>query len=178
MKMKLNTTEKMTVTLVIFNLIVFGGLIFWHVYIWNVADQIREQKSEIATDNSEMNPLSLIKKDTEDTKAMIQIVDSLFVSESNVVEFIEVLESMADSTGAQLEIQVFDLVEATDKKEVQSEIRVGLQVFGAWQSVTQFVVMLEKNPFYIDFEEVRIESVANNGNQQWRATVSMRALAK
>ena len=90
-----------------------------------------------------------------------ELVREAFVSTEDIVDTLAKIESLAEDTGAIIEVTSVSEVVVDEKKETKAfpygSIRLSLSVDGSWSAVFQTLALLERMPLAFWFEQVSFE---------------------
>lgn len=84
-----------------------------------------------------------------------QLIDGHFADNSDIVTFLDTLESLAPKTGVKLE------VDSVNSKENNTKLQIGLKASGGFSSVYRFLLLLENSPYELDFLSVDFHKIQN-----------------
>lgn len=136
--------------------IIFGVLFF--VLYQKVGENMRKVEDSAAEWNSVVgkqgNTFSLNRMIEELSKNK-ELIDGHFADNSDIVSFLDTLESLAPKTGVKLE------VDSVNSKEDNTKLQVGLKALGSFSSVYRFLLLLENSPYELDFLSVDFHKVQN-----------------
>lgn len=171
---QITKTQKISILLIITNLIVVSILCFWYSSIWSSVSDITEKKTLIKGEDFVTESLTDLKKQKNVANEMIDFFEAIAIDKENVVGFIELLEKMAKKSGTLIDIQTVNLANSfqEDDKSLDS-LKVNLQVRGSWKQIMNFILMLENNPYYLVIENIKINSVNDGEFSGWSATISL-----
>ena len=83
-------------------------------------------------------------------------LDSYFVGQDDIVQFIEAVESLSGITGGEIEIASVDLEEGSNTSAYQF-LHLRLTTKGAWEEVMYFTALLEALPNHVLVERGSLE---------------------
>jgi len=93
--------------------------------------------------------VAVMQRIIEDVKNDELELDRHFVTEDSVVDFIEAIESAGDVAGV-------DLVLSGLRKDGENELAFSISANGSFQSLMNFMALMENMPFIIDAERVSL----------------------
>lgn len=109
--------------------------------------------------------LRSVKSLIKDTAKEREELDSRFVADDNIVNFIEIIEDLGADSGAEVEIisvSVSDInKEITNKSDIGEFLNLDFKIEGRFAQVFHFLSMLEKLPFNIDILRANLEKISN-----------------
>lgn len=170
--MKINSRHYI---LIIFALLSIAAALFSYFFIYNktLAQVINyvnvneEVENEDSRKKSEEELLSLYESSKESrTKVM-----DFFVQEDKIVDFIEKVESIGDSSKTKLEISSI----SNDNKSLKAKI----EVEGGWVNVMTAFALIENLPISLSINNVRIRSTDGGGKKPakiWNLELDIEAL--
>jgi Tfp pilus assembly protein PilO len=123
-------------------------------YIDNKFDYISETKKKILIESAQVRSLTDTKKKIEELKFVNERISNVLISESNAVNFINLIEEIAAKSGLEAKISKVDF------KDPESEDGLGIldlqfRIVGDWSSVTTFLNYLESLPYLININSIR-----------------------
>ena len=144
-----------------------------------LTNQIKEKNREAATILNEIDSVLLVDqqlrdaqnfiRDTEDDRAKL---NSYFVSNEGIVDFLEVIEGLEQY--AEVEVSIKTIGENdTGEFESVEQLELNLTAEGSWGAVYHFFALLESLPHSIDMSRVQFNSIGENVNgedttDKWR----------
>jgi hypothetical protein len=81
------------------------------------------------------------------------LLESHFVKSSDVVPFLNMIETLAKQTA------VSTLIDSINTKKDNSELTVGLKASGKFEAIYKFLTLLENSPFELDFTSMDIHKL-------------------
>ena len=155
--MKNNTHVKQLIFSFIFFLVTLAGLIFFYSY-FRSRESVSEQKLmdwrvEQAR-REEIKSLDSSMKKIENEKVMLE---THFAYSANPVPFLDTLERMARSVGAESTVSAVDV--AKDGKS----IAIGLNVSGSFESFYKFLNLIENSVYDMEFASIDVSKDGEAG---------------
>lgn len=98
-----------------------------------------------------------------------EAVNNYLVSEETIVDFLELLEGVENTTGVEI-----DIASVASKDDVKS-FAVSVRVEGRFAPVMKTIAIIETLPVYIETTSASMDTVLREGNQDegiWTATLS------
>lgn len=129
--------------------------------------------------------LKSIKNLIADTENDRKQLETYFVTDDKIVDFIEEVENIGKYAGADVEIMSVSIGDDKSQTEEQNTatelLHLGFKVNGKWSDVFQFFALLEKLPFKIDIAKANLEAIykdANNGisSSDWKGFFNITAV--
>lgn len=141
--------------------------IVFYVLFFNALKNKNEEISLIlnVTDTAIQRELKLrsvgeIIKDTEDEREKL---DTYFVADDHVVDFIESIEELGRYVGVDIETVSVNINDNLKTKDSISEIlNLSIETRGDWEDVFYFLALMEKMPFRIDIANADLYAVYRN----------------
>ena len=107
--------------------------------------------------------LRSVKELIKDTEMDRSKLDTYFVSDDKIVDFIEDVENLGLLTDSYVEVISVNVSSDRGSKDSLSELlNIDFEVKGGWREIFHFVTLLEKMPFKIDVSRVNLEVVYDN----------------
>lgn len=117
----------------------------------------------------EIKSLDSSMKKIENEKVMLE---THFAYSTNPVPFLDTLEAMAQSVGAESAVTAVDV-----SKDGQS-LAVGLNVSGSFESFYKFLTLIENSAYNMEFVSVDVvkDGDLDSGASEWSATIRLKLL--
>ena len=118
-------------------------------------------------------------KDTEDERADL---DSHFVIDDEVINFIEIIENLGMDSGAKIEVTNVSVSstnkEAADQINISELLYLDFKIEGRFAQMFHFLSILEKLPFKIDILRVNFGRIPNEDGKikSWNGFFSITAV--
>ena len=161
--MKSAIFKNLRVTFLVATLIVVAGygILFYVIKLANIS--IATAYIGIEAREKQSSTADSLKKTLESYKDDIDLVSRNFVNSDGAVSFIEYLENLGKSVGAEVVIQ--DVVEsdASSVASKKSQLRFRIVAQGSWKSVYRFLALLENAPYVILVENAEFRK--NSGGE-------------
>ncbi len=172
--MKINSRHYI---LIIFALLSIGAALFSYFFIYN---KTLAQVINYVNVNEEVNNEDNRKKSEEDLLALYESskesrakVMDFFVQENKIVDFIEKVEGIGDSSKTKLEISSI----SNDSNSLKAKIKVE----GGWVNVMTAFALIENLPVSLSINNVAIRSTDVGGKKPtkvWDLDLDIEALIK
>jgi hypothetical protein len=129
------------------------AIAFWFLYheIQTKNDSSEKILTEWQTEDSRRTEIKTIMKSASSIETNNEIISQHFVNSSNLVPFLDTIDSFAPKVNAEDEITFVDILPDT------KELVVGVRVFGSFESVYKFLTLLENSPYEVQFLSVDIK---------------------
>ncbi len=163
-------------------LIVIAGYVYMYTRISKKTTSIESIATEIENEKKSQQNILGLKRSITLTEEKNKLLNSYFVTEETVVDFIKSIESLAKDSGVSVQISSLQPGEQTGKQGLY----VSLIVNGGFNEVNRFLVFLENMPYQIVTNRVQLSSEKNTLSpvidpktgkpqalkvQQWNASV-------
>jgi len=175
-KIQKNNTINTTIILFLIFLILLTSSILWYIKIIDQAQSIQENKKTYSQELKDSQMISEIKKRQQQTEEIRNYLDNLYIKESNAVEFVEYVESIADSSGVNLNIQNFIINETEDL--IYNEMKMSLSAAGSWAQINRFVIMMENLNYNVNIDIFSLRVNQREGGVIWEAEFELSSLTK
>jgi len=133
----------------------------------DVKDLVLQSRQEVL----ETEQLQSTKHLINDTREQREKLNNYFVTEDEIVVFIEQIESLGSFAGVSLELNAVDVVsDAGD-----DALSLKFTTYGSWEGTYYLLALIETLPYNIYIERVRVlrEDSENKGSQ-WRGDFNIR----
>jgi len=162
--MKNNRNNLIVVIVLAVGLLCVWGALFYFVVI-KARDIARMAQKTEQMENEERS-VQEMKLSVEKDIISHQRIDDYFISSSTLISFIEELETLAQRTGASVNI------ESLDQNEKENTVSLGMIVRGSSASITRFVSALEISPRLIQIESITLARAVGKGSTEWGAKIT------
>ncbi|HMP85577.1 MAG TPA: type 4a pilus biogenesis protein PilO [Candidatus Paceibacterota bacterium] len=141
--------------------VAFAVTAIWSFVVYKKTNLIEIIKSEINSQLSQNYLLFSTPKNVADLKNKDQIITGNFIKESEIVSLIDDFEFVSDKKGIELRIENLN-----QKKDsvLGNYFELNLKSSGNYQNNIDFLEFVEKLPYSVYFESVKIERVNNSTN--------------
>jgi len=157
--MFLNTLRKKTkllfVTAVVLNIAVVGMVVLTMYRIGEQETQIALLNGLIHEQQQSEEKLKSTRRLMVDTETERVKIDALFVSEDDIVGFIEKIESLGRHAGVSLELKSVD-----DSKTEDNVLSLRFTTNGNWESTFYFLALVESLPERIEVDGVNLRNTS------------------
>lgn len=129
--------------------------------------------------------LKSVKSLIEDIKDDREKLDTYFVDDDEVIDFIENIETLAENMGVGVEVLSVDISDDENNTPEQNRISelllLSLRVEGLWSDLFHFISIVEGLPFKIDVSKVNIDAVYQDGEKivssgNWKGLLNLSVL--
>jgi len=159
--------------------LILAFIIYFKLSLDKEVKFIIETKKSNFIISEKLQSASKIKNKIKDLEEVKTSLDAFFVDKKNILSFIESLEKEATANGVDLVINSVNVDETHLKESFPySPLNITLTATGKFSSVNSFLVSLEKLPYYVDFNTVKLVSTGNNDSSNWTVNVSLSSMTK
>lgn len=159
----LSTTKKIFMTMILLNVVIFGvyGYIYWNiVQESHTITELQVQSNEYQAKN---DALRSVKISLDENQDFISQIDTFFIAKDGVVNFINTLERLGQSTGLKINIQSVSVEQGSDPKDFKEGLKLKIETEGSWQDSSRFLSIIENLPYRV---VVNSASVILNGSSE------------
>lgn len=100
------------------------------------------------------------------------LIDSHFAQSSNIVPFLDTIESLALKVGTKAEVTSVDI------SEDSLGLMVGLKASGSFEAVYKFLLLLENSPYELEFASMDIKKAVTQSEKDIKLKSSWDAVFK
>lgn len=137
--------------------LILAGYIFLFFHIQNKsteANTIQEEIALIREQNAQFRNLSGVVKNIDTNREKL---NNFFVDDEKIVGFLETLESLSDSSGAEVKVKTINEIEKEKNKPAQLSLNVTAE--GSWGEVYHFLSLLENIPLKLTLDQTQMRIV-------------------
>lgn len=141
-----------------------------------LAQKMQEDWLVEATRRNQIQSLDRMIKATENKRALLR---SHFSQSTDIVPFLDTIQNLATSVGADSEIVSVDIV-----KEKGVALDVEVRATGSFEAVYKFITLLENSPYELDFNIVDLQNTSptttieeQTTNANWSIRLKLRLLS-
>jgi len=159
-------TQRIFIMVIIVTFLFAGayGLVFYSIKskIKNVSVVVEELEKE----REKLNTLDTTKRTLKQTEKLRTKLNTFFVDQSGVVDFIQKMEDLGIYSGA--EVTLKNLNEKTT-----DGLTFSVGIDGTFSEVMHTITLLENMPYNISFTQVQVSRTAGSGNKhEWEGDVT------
>jgi len=158
---------------VIFSVFVISVYAFVFFMIRSGNMKISELRSDITTVLGREHQLRSSRDIVLDTELSRAELDSYLISKDGVVDFLESIESFADTARVPVEVRSVE-IEPIPSSAAVHNLSVIIAVEGRWEDVFYFLDLLESQPLSISTSRMNLEKDKEGG--VWRLTLDFKVL--
>ena len=177
-KMK-NKTKNIIILLSIITVLLLAFIIYFKLHLNEELKYIEEVKKNnfIALEN--IHEASGLKNKVKEVDEVEEIFDEFFIDKNNVLGFIETIEKIATTSNVSLVIENV----TPDDTHINESLPYGilnmtLTARGSYDSINMFLKNLEKLPYYVDFNGIKMVAIGEKGNSEWSINMTLTTLTK
>jgi len=165
--------SKSTITTIIFSVIFFTvSVTFFGLMIYIVNEQAKhlsDQVLALQTERAQDDSYYRLLKISEESKVQRDILNSYFLArESNSIDFLNSVESLAPKVGVYLKTERLDVVDDNVKKV--KWIEASFSFVASREKVENFIKILETLPYVLRITSAELSS---RSTTEWEAKVTM-----
>lgn len=155
-----------SIVLAIFCFILYVGGLF---SVWSQLGEMEAFYNDSDSKSARYEKAKAIKSIADSEKDYIAILRGFFIKKENEVDFIEKIEEVGSTAGIKFDIFSIDSKSAKDES-VKEDLMVRVNVEGDWEKILLFADTLEKMPFGISIQNLRVD--AKDG-KSWSGTIEL-----
>jgi hypothetical protein len=159
---------KIVILIIAIALLIFFGIRPIFSQINQTSQKIQETQFILSEFNQQKKYLESLKNDSEKIEKENIILSQILIEPQNIVNFIIALERIADATENQMEISVVapqkeNTLNTSAQKSVPKDefynVPFNLSLEGKFNSLINFLVLLENMEYYVDVDSINIEGM-------------------
>ncbi len=128
---------------------------------------LNKWEAEVAR-REEIKSLDRTLKNVQEEKAELE---KHFAQSSDVVPFLNTIESLARAVGTDPEIMS---VESSKESDI---LLVGMQTRGSFEAVYKFLMLLENSPYQVELTSVNVSRSVGEGSRPWDMMLKFKLLS-
>jgi hypothetical protein len=164
------STIKITVISVVLFLIAAGGFVFMFIQTQQQGEELVAQLATLNEQRSQEESYFRLRRVAEESVTQReQLSEYFFSSESESIDFLNMVEEIAPAAGVMLETTNLDLIDDTD--DGKQWIEIGFLFTGSRSRVQNFLSVLEELPYVNKITKVDMLAADQT---KWQARVTMR----
>lgn len=164
--MKLNKNldyKKRALLSLVLTTIVLLSIVYF--FVFSYLDKVEEANHSLSNHRIEFETrlikeekISKIDKNLTDIAPDVKSIEKTFIDENNKLEFITMLEGLADKNLVNLEIKIdFNKIDPKNKSNY-----LNLNLLGSYSNLMNFLVSIENLDYYINVNNINLSSPINN----------------
>ena len=158
---------KTTKQFLIFSIILATASVVSYIIFFNLVKGKNEDVSLITNEidiaiqkEIKLKSVKDLIKDTENDRKKL---DTYFVADDKIVNFIEDVEKIGSDIGVDVEVVSVSISDSKSQvpahSKISEQLNLDFKVEGMWSDVFQFLAIMEKLPFKIDISKTSLEVV-------------------
>lgn len=167
--MHTSKTKQLFIFYTLIALIALAGYAYFFLYVEQAGARTEAAAVEAATlaqQNDQFSNLNAVVRNIQDSKAAL---DNRLIDSSKIVNFLEAVEGLKDTTGAAVSVQS---IKEDNSKTVVKNLHLDISIEGTWEQVYRFFTLLENMPFNITLDKTTIGEAEGS----WHGTISVTAV--
>lgn len=172
--MKLTNTQTRTIAALIGVLVLFGIYSTLFIVIKNKNNHISVLQNQVDIEVRKDQRLHSIKQLVADLDKDIKQIDTYFISEDGVVDFLENLEALGSVADVSVGVNSVSIDESTDTGLPYELLKIDFVARGSWENVMQLISLLETFPLGIVIERMQLEHLSDQSS--WQANIRFTVL--
>ena len=159
---------KILILIIAIAVLIFFGIRPIFSQINQISQKIQETQFILSEFDQQKKYLEGLKNDSEKIKEENIILSQVLIEPQNIVNFIIALEKIADTTENQMEISVVaskkenvlnNPAQQSASKDEFYNVPFNLSLEGKFNSLMDFLVLLENMEYYVDVNSINIEAM-------------------
>lgn len=160
----MSKAKKIIIILSILSVTVVALYIYLFTNIKRMDKTVSDRMAKIEYEFEKERQLQSIRNLTNDTKSEFGQIANFFIQPAGSVEFIELVESLANIAGIKIEIESVGIDIAKNKTSSSTEsFRVSLKTEGSWANSMYLLSLLESVPYKLTFDSINLQKM-EDGN--------------
>ncbi len=131
-----------------------AGFYFLYATILTSGEKTNQILAEVENETARREEIKLINKSIDTIKQDRDVINTHFAHSTDIVPFLNTIESLAPRAGAKVETS------SVDALKDDTGLMVRLKVEGSFNSIYKFLMLLENSPYELDFSELIIDRVS------------------
>ena len=162
-------TQKRTLSLIILNILI--AALYWFVFLsiqW-IQQETTDTLSFAETDLQRDETFRSIETIITNSSSELNLIESYFVSQNGVVDFIESVERLATLSEIDVTINFIDVENASSPSSEKSAefyemLHIKMITEGTWHDTVHFLSLLENVPYKVDIQRTSFVFVPQSEN--------------
>ena len=157
-------------------LLSIGAYVFWYEKVASVSAQAASLTAQLATQRTASSQEEQVKTAIDELNSNESTIQKYFISTSDVVPFLEQLQSLGSSLGAKVQIASVSATPANTTTPY-GHLNLTLSISGTFAAVMRTLGSIEYQPYDTAFSALSISSTPTLGGtaaaSQWTAILSV-----
>jgi hypothetical protein len=176
------STKKILVSTIAVFVLVFLFDALYFSFVDDKALDVFELHKLFYGEYSQNHTAANLKEKLEDLNLKGQLISDAFLSEEEVVNFIDELENIGRNNNVVVEVKnvdASDLIDKeTNKKKLYGDLAILMNVTGDWNFVYNFTKLIENLPYHSNIKSVNFTSSSVERETFWKAEISIDVITK
>ena len=160
--------------------LLFSGAVFYFLYreIKNNIETTKQLETSLQAESSKRNEIKALNNYFQSIEKEKILLETHFVQSSDVVPFLNTLESLASSVETKTEVNSINVTEDN------TGLIVEIKNTGAFPQIYRFIALLENAPYELEFLSTDIHNLPNqdnsgneSGTSKWEAVIKLRLVS-
>jgi Tfp pilus assembly protein PilO len=162
--------KKILTTGLVLNIVVWGlySVVFWQIRAQTQNVSVLSSEAENETKKDET--LRIIKTSLSESGNDILLLDSYFVSQEEVDDFIGSMETLGKDMGVNLSVGSVAVEPDKGKDDFKEFLRLKVGINGPWANVIDFLSALENLPYKVRLDQVSVSLGSDAGQSSSAGT--------
>lgn len=170
--------NKKLILLIIFTFIVLAGYTLFFIELRKKNIEFEKIRAEIEAEDTREAKLRILGKDIAETEEERALIKNAFIPPLGEVVFVEKIETLAKSLGADLSINSLEIKESG--VEGVEKLSIKMKAEGSWSEVYKFLVLLQNMPESTVFSRYALSAedstVDKNKKNMWTLSADLDVL--
>lgn len=152
----LSPIKKILLACITLNVVAVG---FYAFVLWSIQaknEKVVEVLGQVNEDMKKDESLRAVKISLEENKDFISQIDSFFVPEDGVANFIASLESLGRASSVELSIASVEIQPNSAKNDFKEGLNIRIETSGSWFNTFYLLSVIENLPYKIDINQVSL----------------------
>ncbi|MFQ5661916.1 MAG: type 4a pilus biogenesis protein PilO [Candidatus Paceibacteria bacterium] len=158
-------TKQILLTVIVLVIVAFIAYVIFFLNIKEKNNSISLLTNEVDSVLQKEIKLRSVKQIIKDTKDDRVKLDSYFVADDEIINFIEMIETLGVNSGAEVEVINVSVdtenEKVVNKNKISELLNINFKTEGSFVEMFHFLSMLEKLPFKIEISQVNFNKVSN-----------------
>lgn len=159
--MNKKSTNLVLIVSTLISIALLGSFVYLTNVIKNKNKHISVVTSTLQEKINEKDNMKILEKRMLDLGDTRNKINSYFIDTSNVDEFVEYLEGLGDTYGAELLVRSVD----TPNNE-KNKLVFGIEINGSFSNLTKIVSILENSPYNISFDSLYLNKITETVKEE------------
>lgn len=143
--------------------------------------KVSEMKTKIDEINGIESTINILRNDADETKDNREYLNKIFLQKDGLVGFLEYLENLGQSSGANLSISNVNSDVMTNATSTVENIFIQINIEGSFKSVLKTISLIENMPYNIEvlrasLSHIQSSSKNNKTSIDWKLDTEIKIL--